>query len=262
MTDDVAATRQPRAPQINVSEIFGPVIQGEGLLIGQPTVFVRTGGCDFRCSWCDTLYAVLPEYRVTWTPMLPVVVADSVDALAGDRPITVTLSGGNPAIQHPLAMRALCDLLHERGHRIAIETQGTVTPNWIHVVDDLTISPKPPSSGNVTAISDMGDMLIAWSGGPERGRRWCVKVVVFDDADMAYAEQVFDHARRFFFPNPLLVAQAGNPDVASATSEGDVVGNILRGYRWLSEATLARGWYDVRVLPQLHALAYGNRRGV
>jgi organic radical activating enzyme len=49
--------------RIRISKIFGPTIQGEGPLIGRPIVFVRTGGCDYRCSWCDTLYAVLPEYR-------------------------------------------------------------------------------------------------------------------------------------------------------------------------------------------------------
>lgn len=40
--------------RIRISEIFGPTIQGEGALIGEPTVFVRTGGCDYRCSWCDS----------------------------------------------------------------------------------------------------------------------------------------------------------------------------------------------------------------
>ena len=56
---------------IRVSEIFGPTVQGEGALIGKPTVFVRTGGCDFRCSWCDTLHAVLPAHRHDWSPMTP-----------------------------------------------------------------------------------------------------------------------------------------------------------------------------------------------
>ncbi len=47
-----------RSNEIRVSEIFGPTIQGEGVLIGLPTVFVRSGGCDYRCSWCDSLHAV------------------------------------------------------------------------------------------------------------------------------------------------------------------------------------------------------------
>src|SRR5262249_28890125 len=80
---------------IRISEIFGPTIQGEGPLIGRPTVFVRTAGCDYRCRWCDTLYAVLPEYHREWAAMTPSAIAARVNTLAGDQPILVSLSGGN-----------------------------------------------------------------------------------------------------------------------------------------------------------------------
>ena len=89
---------------IRISEIFGPTVQGEGPLIGRPTVFVRTGGCDFRCRWCDTLYAVLPEYRDEWRVMTPVEILTRVGELSGSQPVLVSLSGGNPAIQ-PLSRR-------------------------------------------------------------------------------------------------------------------------------------------------------------
>src|SRR6266566_8191152 len=105
---------------IMVSESFGPTIQGEGSLIGRPTVFVRTGGCDYRCTWCDTLYAVLPEYRDDWVPMTPAEIMARVNELAGGKPVLVSLSGGNPALQ-PLA--PLIALGRERGHSFALETQ-------------------------------------------------------------------------------------------------------------------------------------------
>src|SRR5262249_17228736 len=94
---------QAMKDSIRISEIFGPTIQGEGPLIGRPTVFVRTGGCDYRCSWCDTLYAVLPEYRDEWTPMTPRAIMARVNELAGGEPVLISLSGGNPALQ-PLAL--------------------------------------------------------------------------------------------------------------------------------------------------------------
>ena len=99
---------------IRISEIFGPTVQGEGALIGRPTVFVRTGGCDYRCSWCDTLYAVLPDYRHDWRPMAPEAILAQVDELTGGAPVLVTISGGNPAIQ-PLG--PLIEQGHLRGHR-------------------------------------------------------------------------------------------------------------------------------------------------
>src|SRR5258708_8959324 len=77
---------------ILISEIFGPTVQGEGALIGKPTVFVRTGGCDFRCNWCDTLYAALPAYRRDWLPMTPEEILSRIEGLTGGKPLLVHLS--------------------------------------------------------------------------------------------------------------------------------------------------------------------------
>ena len=129
---------------IRISEIFGPTIQGEGALIGQPTVFVRTGGCDYRCDWCDSLHAVDAEYRATWAPMAAEAVMAKVARLSGDRPIMVTLSGGNPAIQ-PLG--PLITAGRARDYRFALETQGSIARDWFADLDMLVLSPKPPSSG-------------------------------------------------------------------------------------------------------------------
>src|SRR4029079_17763230 len=84
---------------IRISEIFGPTIQGEGPLIGRPTVFVRTAGCDYRCTWCDTLYAVLPRYHDARVAISPADIMARVDELTGGHPTLVTVSGGNPALQ-------------------------------------------------------------------------------------------------------------------------------------------------------------------
>src|SRR6266436_1905588 len=112
---------------IRISEIFGPTIQGEGPLIGRPTVFVRTGGCDYRCSWCDTLYAVLPRYRDEWQPMTPSEILARIGELSGGEPILVTLSGGNPALQ-PLG--PLIELGRASRYGFAIETQGSIAAPW------------------------------------------------------------------------------------------------------------------------------------
>ena len=84
---------------LRIAEIFGPTIQGEGALIGQPTVFVRAGGCDYRCSWCDSMHAVDSAFRDSWAAMQTAEVWAQVRALSGGRPLTVSISGGNPAIQ-------------------------------------------------------------------------------------------------------------------------------------------------------------------
>jgi 7-carboxy-7-deazaguanine synthase len=128
---------------IRISEIFGPTIQGEGALIGQPTVFVRTGGCDYRCIWCDTPHAVDSQYRDQWKPMSPAAIFGRIEELSGDKPLLVSLSGGNPAIQ-PLG--GLIQLGKASGYKFALETQGSIAQDWFKDLDVLTLSPKPPSS--------------------------------------------------------------------------------------------------------------------
>jgi 7-carboxy-7-deazaguanine synthase len=165
---------------IRISEIFGPTIQGEGPLIGRPTVFVRTGGCDYRCTWCDTLYAVLPEHHDEWEFMTPAGIMTRVDQLAGGNPVLVSLSGGNPALQ-PLA--PLIALGRRNGHTFALETQGSVAQPWFAELDWMVLSPKPPSSGMATDWDAFAACLAA-----ARGRPHCVlKIVIFNDADYAYA---------------------------------------------------------------------------
>ncbi|OOG74753.1 7-carboxy-7-deazaguanine synthase QueE [Sinorhizobium sp. A49] len=237
---------------IRVSEIFGPTIQGEGVLIGQPTVFVRTGGCDYRCSWCDTLHAVDSEYREEWLPMSVDDVWSEVKLLSGGVPLTVSLSGGNPAIQ-PLG--PLIDRGHSEGYRFALETQGSVARDWFASLDVLVLSPKPPSSGMETDVARLDDCLSIAAGGPMT----VLKIVVFDDRDYAYAKDI---ARRY--PAWPVYLQPGNhtpppPEDDSATVDID---GIMNRMLWLVDKVTGDKWFDARVLPQLHVLLWGNRRGV
>jgi len=239
---------------IRVSEIFGPTIQGEGPLIGRPTVFVRSGGCDYRCRWCDTLYAVLPEYRDQWTIMTPAEILARIEHLAGSVPVLVSLSGGNPALQ-PLA--PLIEYGRRKGYTFALETQGSVAQPWFAALDWLMLSPKPPSSGHATDWQAFGECVSAAAKGP----RCVLKVTVFDDDDYAYARGA---AARY--PELPVYLQVGNP--APATSpEGETGGEtdideLMRRFRWLVGKVAADRWFTATVLPQLHVLAWGSRRGV
>ncbi|HKJ71988.1 MAG TPA: 7-carboxy-7-deazaguanine synthase QueE [Gammaproteobacteria bacterium] len=230
---------------LRISEIFGPTVQGEGALIGRPTVFVRVGGCDYRCAWCDTLYAVLPEYRDRWQGWAAGAVLDEVDRLAGG-PILVSLSGGNPALQD---LGPLIGEGHRRGHAFALETQGSLGQPWFAELDHLTLSPKGPSSGHLTTLGEIEGCLQAAGDSPAT----VLKVVVFDDGDFDYARELAGNFREL----PVYL-QVGNPE---PEGEPDPSGLMAR-YRWLVERVLEARWYDVTVLPQLHVLAWGNTPGV
>ena len=237
---------------IRISEIFGPTIQGEGALIGQPTVFVRTGGCDYRCSWCDTLHAVDNEFRHDWTPMSAEDVFADVEKLSGGVPIMVSLSGGNPAIQ-PLG--GLINLGHAKGYKFALETQGSIVKDWFADLDVLTLSPKPPSSGMDTDY-DLLTECIARAGD---NVDISLKIVIQDEADYLYAQQVSGR-----YPELPMYLQPVNhtpPPVDNMDKKIDIDG-IMERMRWLVERAEQDQWRSVRILPQLHVLLWGNKRGV
>ncbi|HUY77894.1 MAG TPA: 7-carboxy-7-deazaguanine synthase QueE [Ktedonobacterales bacterium] len=224
-----------------VVEIFGPVLQGEGRMIGAQTLFVRLGLCDFRCRWCDSLYAVLPEQvQANAERLAPEQIVARLDALNPQTP-WVTLSGGNPAL-HDLG--ALVERLHAQGRQIAVETQGTVFRDWLRACEVVTVSPKPPSSGMQTNEAQL-DRFAAL---PQAN----LKVVVFDAADYAYARDI--HLR---YPNVPFYLQVGN------TVGQDDTAALLAKLDWLGRTALADPAMGAAVvLPQLHVLLYGNRRGV
>ncbi|WP_267973235.1 7-carboxy-7-deazaguanine synthase QueE [Allorhizobium ampelinum] len=242
---------------IRVSEIFGPTIQGEGVLIGQPTVFVRMGGCDYRCSWCDSLHAVESRFREEWLPMSVEAIWSEVEKLSGGVPLMVSLSGGNPAIQ-PLG--GLIAHGHERGYRFALETQGSIARDWFADLDVLVVSPKPPSSGMETDWDALSLCLEkAAARGELQSPLTVLKFIVFDEADYAYARDA--SARHPHLP---VYLQPGNhtpppPEDDDALIDMD---GIMTRMHWLVDRVVEDRWFAARVLPQLHVLLWGNKRGV
>ena len=233
---------------LRIVEIFGPTIQGEGALIGEPTVFVRAGGCDYRCSWCDSLHAVDSAYRDTWKPMSAEQVFAQVEELSGGQPLTISISGGNPAIQDFAPVIAMGKA---KGYRFACETQGSISRPWFGDLDTLVLSPKPPSSGE-TVDWDAFDACVQAGRG---AGQTVMKIVIFDDADYAWAKDA--HARH---PDLPLYLQPGNPEVdPDLPVDPQALADRLL---WLTETTMADRWFAPRILPQLHVLIWGNKRGV
>lgn len=237
---------------IRISEIFGPTIQGEGALIGQPTVFVRTGGCDYRCTWCDSLHAVDSRFRADWRAMSAAEVLDRVRALSGGLPLMVSLSGGNPAIQ-PLG--PLIRQGRTEGYRFALETQGSVARDWFADLDLLVLSPKPPSSAMRTDWEALAACVEAAGAGP----RVVLKFVVFDEVDYAYAR-----AAAARFPSLPVYLQPGNHTPPGPQDDDAIIdtAGIMQRMRWLVDRVSADRWFAAHVLPQLHVLLWGNKRGV
>lgn len=233
-------------------ETFGPTIQGEGPLAGLPTYFVRFGLCDYRCSWCDSMYAVDPtQVRENSERLTALEINERLRALPLG-PEWVTLSGGNPAV-HELG--DLVNVLRGQRFKVAVETQGSIWREWLGQVQQLVVSPKPPSSGmvsrNHTAQTDRFlDIAERVQGHSDRR---ALKIVVFDEDDYTWARALL--SRRVGWRAFMSV---GTPIPEEAPTPA-----ILDRFRWLCERVAAdMSLRHVRVMPQLHVLAWGQVRGV
>ena len=121
---------------MRIAEIFHS-IQGEGLLAGVPSIFIRTSGCNLRCHWCDTPYA-------SWKPEGPEMsIEEILKKLTEWNCDHVVLTGGEPMITPDLP--ELATVLRKQKKHITIETAGTIPPNGIPC-DLASISPKLSNS--------------------------------------------------------------------------------------------------------------------
>lgn len=208
---------------MRICEIFRS-IQGEGLTMGLPTVFVRTVGCNLRCRWCDTAYAFEGGTEMT---------VDEIVDRVGDCP-RVCLTGGEPMLQ-PDAVE-LMERLTALGKQVDLETDGAV--DLSSVPDDplilISMDVKCPSSG-------MTDRMV-WSNLGLLGMKDQLKFVIDTEEDLDFAVDV-------------VRTRAPHTNVVF----GPVGGTVRLG--WLVDRVLEEG-IDVRVLPQLHKIIWGDRKGV
>ncbi|GAB3053060.1 7-carboxy-7-deazaguanine synthase QueE [Virgibacillus ainsalahensis] len=239
--------------KIPVLEIFGPTIQGEGMVIGRKTMFVRTAGCDYSCSWCDSKFTWDGSEKDMIQKMEPQKILDILVEQGGEQFGHVTISGGNPALLPQID--ELVELLHENHIKVALETQGSRWQDWFMKIDDLTISPKPPSSGMNTNFDTLDFIIESLQKG--QNGAFSLKVVIFDQADLIYAKEV--HQR---YPDVELFLQVGNDDLETKQDE-KLLPHLLEKYEQLIDRVMASNVLkDVRVLPQLHTYLWGNKRGV
>ena len=230
---------------MRISEIFHS-IQGEGELTGVPSVFVRTSGCNLRCSWCDTPYA-------SWNPEGEEMTVDAVVArVLSSSCAHVVLTGGEPMIAkgiHDLAAR-----LKKAGMHITIETAGTVAPDGI-ACDLASLSPK---LANSTPSLDLAGP--SWVERhektrlqPEILRQWIdsypfqLKFVASDYQQLAEIQQLLVSLDRSIPACKTLLM----PEGVTLEALGD-------RRDWLIDACKQQGF---RFCQRLHIDLFGNTRG-
>lgn len=223
---------------MRISEIFYSV-QGEGGLVGVPSIFIRTTGCNLRCSWCDTPYT-------SWNPVGDELSLDEILERAAAYPAArhVVLTGGEPMLAP--GMPELSGRFRERGMHITIETAGTVTAPV--VCDLMSISPKLSNSTPQGVFQQQHERLRLQ---PEVLRSlttaydYQLKFVIAREEDLKEAQQVM----------AMVGAPAGKVVLMPEGISAEVLNE--RG-AWIAELCKDHGY---RFSPRLHVHLYGNKRG-
>lgn len=227
---------------MRVSEVFA-TLQGEGLLSGVPSLFVRVSGCNLRCTWCDTPYTSWQPEGETWS-------LERLLAWTEQHPgyRHLVLTGGEPllfpeSVEWTRALRA-------RGLHVTIETAGAA---YQPVECDLmSVSPK-------LANSTPWDRDPVWAARHEAARlNWEIlrtlaqtyecqwKFVVAAPADLEEIQSIADRLKL-------------DPTRVLLMPEGTQPATLNERSQWLAEECKRTGY---RFCPRLHILLWGNRRGV
>ncbi len=244
-------------------------MQGEGLHVGVPTLFVRLGGCDLRCRWCDSPQTWKPQGRgrvelrrgsAEFRSLANPVDLDTLVSAAEDLELAahafVSLTGGEPLLQ-PAAAGELARRLRSRGPRILLETHGLATAaleqvvEWIDVVSmdwKLASDVRRADRGWEEAAPGFDAEHERFLAVARRASQVVVKVVVTPASRDAELDRMAE-AVAAADPAIPVILQPVTP--FGPVREGPGAERLLG---WV--ARLGRRLSDLRVVPQTHKL-YG-----
>jgi 7-carboxy-7-deazaguanine synthase len=227
---------------MKVAEIFFS-IQGEGILTGVPSVFVRTAGCNLRCSFCDSEYTSWRPRGETFS------VAEVLDQLVVYPTRHAVVTGGEPLLAPDI--EELCAGLKGRGYHVTIETAATV---FKPVAFDLA-SLSPKLSNSVPHQREGG----RWAARHDR-LRLCPDVIrAFMESGPYQLKFVIDEPEDV---DEVLVLLRQLPPVdplrVLLMPQGTTREELARRGPWLADVCKEHGF---RFCPRLHIELYGNRRG-
>lgn len=227
---------------VNVNEIFGPTVQGEGPSAGKRCGFLRVSGCNLTCSWCDT------PYTWDWTGQNgqafnkenethSMSVYDILYELTGMGVDLVVVSGGEPMMQQE-ALNPVIKRLRASGFEVEVETNGTIQPK----IDPtrFNVSPKLAHSGVRDKIRFKPDVLKSYVG---------QSIFKFVCQNLTDLDEVAKIATEVGIPNKDIWIMPEGRDAKTLMSHAEVI----------TDEAIIRGW---NITGRLHVMTWGSRRAV
>ena len=223
---------------MKIAELFYS-IQGEGALVGMPSVFIRTSGCNLRCAWCDTPYT-------SWQPEGADLSLDQIlDEVKAHPARHVVVTGGEPMIAPDII--PLTERLRRLGLHITIETAGTVFQPV--ACDLMSVSPKLANSTPVGTFAAQHERLRTQRG-------VLVDLMTRYDYQLKF---VIEKSGDLEEVRALVGTLAADPRRVILMPEGTDRDVLRERGLWLAEIAKSEGF---RFTPRLHVELWGNRRGV
>lgn len=214
---------------LKITEIYQS-IQGEGVHIGEPQIFVRMYGCNLRCRWCDTKFSIgkTPECSTEMT------VQQVYEEICRYTSKSVCITGGEPLLQRDELIKLL-RILRRYNYFVQICTNGTIWDEELFLnVDFISMDMKAPSSGMKSDLKLAAELYRCFAE-----EAYEVKVVVQDTIDLLFALGSVRPA----FDGTLILQPVGGVKM-----------------KFLIEEILAHNVENVRILPQLHKIIFGLER--
>lgn len=253
-SDSLQLARLDEGPEIFHS------LQGEGVSLGLPSIFIRASLCNLHCRWCDT------DYTWNWqgTPwpherdhepgyqkfdrqacILTLPVSEVAEQVSRIPCHNVILTGGEPLLQDQAWCALMTELRHnDPRYRFEVESNGTLQPSeaFEQLVSQYNISPKLANSGNPESLRIRAKALEGFARNP---KAW-FKFVVTEEQDLDEIKELIQHHR--IARERVLLMPEGRDDAT-----------LQKRRLWLAEICCQNGF---RYSDRLHIQLWGSKRGV
>ena len=208
----------------NVSELFYS-IQGEGITIGSPSIFIRFCGCNLRCPFCDTKYALDCKNYLSYEEII-----NQIKQFPAKR---IIFTGGEPALQDEFIAFFISK---NSNFFYQMETNGTILPKKsITLLDHITVSPKMFEI-NTDVLKEFKNIAKSIE----------FKFVVSED---------------FTREMELIYKLTLKPVVFQPVWENENLSKYIQKTKKIIEKVKEKAPF-IKIIPQIHKILYGNRRGI
>jgi 7-carboxy-7-deazaguanine synthase len=236
-------------------------IQGEGLSMGMPSIFVRTTKCNLHCSWCDTDYTwnwigtrfehqndSIPGYqkfdKKEW--IIKVTIEETAQLVAQFKGKNVILTGGEPMLQQP-ALTRLMSVLRQKfalDYRFETETNGTLMPTaeFDENIDQYNVSPKLANSNNSQRLRERPEVYRFFA----KSKKANFKFAVADATDLT---EILTLIKQYQIPTGKVLLMP----------EGTSADQLAQRRIWLTDICKEHGF---RYTDRLHVQIWGGKKGV